>query len=1162
MIGCLHEGEYIWTYSTHFDIDPTKLNRDNVVSETQIYNSKLTNMNNEALKIPYVGYEANIVEHTKIVEETAIVSSDGKKSTWKALESIMDENMWKQEKTNVVDKKQWKEQTNRQLISSTVSAKSCMGAEGMGESCVESSLTAEQEKTEKEGVSLGTVNTNHNVMENAKTLKHESTDAGENWASYNDKERKLEDLSYKKTTDVVCFLEDIGVEPLHTVEVSLSFTLGEVELPVNEIIVLQTNAPWNKQFELNFGGTMQTTAVSDCVSSVKSTPVMEWAPCDAVQDAAQSFMAKNLITFMPQCAIPTEKYEVYQNTYDSQWCTDINGNRDESTTEKFKLGDPEYYVHAGVAIPNFEDPEFYPKDCSELMSTTNICRNTLNIEMSSENMVQSHDFTLMEHSYTYLKENFEMITTSGWQHIILVEIPARHQVLVDVESAPLENAVDVQLAPRFGNQCPGFKHDPKQEYPVVGSGSNEVMISNTDYFDTMRVHIVVQTNAKYEANLRVNVKFVEVPSTNRECEETQSWWNNKYDIGCQFYELDDNKKFCAFDSQTVDGKTYTGAQICPSCDFCTRSWREECPDAPDWACSCDNKVKDCDGVCGGKNGICVEECPWAYGVPGTINELAEQDERRQLIVGGGEAEVHEYPWFAHVGGLGDKEWTDGVQGMFTAMEDDKIFFPVCGCTIIGRSACMSAAHCFYDNLNQLRELDLTHVSFMHGKMITDVRAIHIHPEFNPRLLRRGHDVAIVQFDPLPCDVTGLGAIELMADGFDFDGCTAFVEGAGRMVGDWVTSEPEATTTITAEPTVGEDPCAKLQEEMYGEDYNDGEEYEYEEEDPRKAELMIKCGFASRNTRDPEKYPEVGVLNEYITKVWNHETCDTFDQMQPIKYFKKNNYDLPEFSVCTFGGDYDAHFADPELICDGDSGSCMKIDIDTNPDSHHYVCAGIVSYSGKGCSEYNIPIYHKPSAAKDFIQKTYPNAQYVQPQQCDRDHYKEGSGNDDANVDAANTNINWDCHLTRGNRYPLTVWSSNNEEEEWATLAAENVGIQTLPSELARNELAEIVTTGKRRGKRRACVTLDADVLAGKVALVERGGCAYGRKIQKVFEAGAIGLVIYNNNDDDLTIKVPSNKVEYFADLVTGPISSVTRTTGLHLKELIADGRTQVHYPCY
>lgn len=499
--------------------------------------------------------------------------------------------------------------------------------------------------------------------------------------------------------------------------------------------------------------------------------------------------------------------------------------------------------------------------------------------------------------------------------------------------------------------------------------------------------------------------------------------------------------------------------------------------------------------------------------------------------------------------------------MFTAMEDDKIFFPVCGCTIIGRSACMSAAHCFYDNLNQLRDLDLTHVSFMHGKMITEVRAIHIHPEFNPKLLRRGHDVAIVQFDPLPCDVPGLGAIELMADGFDFNGCTAFVEGAGRQVGDWVTSEPvtSESSTTTLEPTVFEDPCAKLYEE-YGEEYNYDEEYD--EEDSTKMDLMIKCGFASRGTRDPEKYPEVGVLNEYVTKVWSHETCDTFTRMNPIKYFQENNYDLPEFSVCTFSGDYDEHFADPELICDGDSGSCMKIDIDTSPDSHHYVCAGIVSYSGKGCSEDNIPIYHKPAAAQNFIKSVYPNAQFVQPMQCDREDYQEGFSNDDVAVDQANTEQEWVCHLTRGQYYPLTVWTSEDQEEEHPTQAAENVGIEILPSELARWELAEIVTTGDKKGKRRACVNLDAEALTGKIALVERGGCAYGQKIRKVFEAGAIGLVIYNNNNSDFTIEVSSDAAESLAEVVTGPISSVTKATGQHLKQLIASGTTQVHYPCY
>jgi len=1165
LIGCLHKGEYILSYATKFDIDPTKINLESASSTTKLYTSKFTNMNVGPLTIPHVGHEYDVVEFTKITKESATVSADGIKSSYTDFESTMEKNMEQQEETRTKEQKQWKSKQTRNLVSATVSAEACMGAKATGQGCVKSSLTAERETKTENGKSLGTINTDHNVLQKENTYNHHSKQVGDNWSSYNDKERELEDLSYRTTTKKKCFLEKITVQPLHSVEVQVALTVGTVELPVNQILELQTN--YHKKFELDFGGTMQTTAVSDCVSNVVSAPVMETAECDVVQNAAQSFLAKNMISFLPKCAIPTSKYEVYQNTYDSQWCTDINGHRDESTTDRFALGDPEYYIANNVVVPNFEDPDFYPMDCSEFLSSTNMCLDTVDIQMSSVNVAASYEFSLKEHAYSYLVENFDdVITAAGWQHLIKLDIPARHQVLLEVQSADYKNAVDVQLVARFGNQCPGFKHNPKEEYPVVGEGSDEIMISNSDY-DTMRVYVVVQTNARKESDFITNVRYVEVPNTNVECEETQAWWTkNKYDIGCEFYESGDRQKFCAFDSATDGENTYTGAQICPSCGFCKRSWREECPDAPDWACSCDNKVKDCDGVCGGKNGICVEECPWAYGIPGAINEKTEEDQRRQLIVGGGEAEIHEYPWFAHVGGLGDKEWTDGVQGMFTAMEDDKIFFPVCGCTIIGRSACMSAAHCFYNNLNQLRELELTHVSFMHGKMITEVRAVHIHPQFNPRLLRRGHDVAIVQFDPLPCDVPGLGALELLADGFDFDGCTAFVEGAGRQVGDWVTSEPtepvtaEPTEPVTDEPTIFEDPCAQLYEE-YGDDYEYGEDYE--EDDPTKMDLMIKCGFASRGTRDPEKYPEVGVLNEYITKVWSHETCDTFTEMSPISYFQKNNYNLPDFSVCTFSGDSESHFQNPELICDGDSGSCMKIDIDPNPESHHYVCAGIVSYSGRGCSEYNIPIYHKPAAAKNFIQTVYPNAQFVQPQQCDRDHYQEGTGVQvDVDGMAGKQDV-WECELTRGKRYPLTVWTPDMEEEEYATLAAENVGIETLPSELARWELAEIVTTGDKRGQRRACVNLDADALAGKIALIERGGCPYGKKIRKVFEAGAIGLVMYNHLEEgDFTIEVPSRATESLAEIVTGPISSVTKATGEHLKQLIADGTTQVHYPCY
>jgi hypothetical protein len=58
-------------------------------------------------------------------------------------------------------------------------------------------------------------------------------------------------------------------------------------------------------------------------------------------------------------------------------------------------------------------------------------------------------------------------------------------------------------------------------------------------------------------------------------------------------------------------------------------------------------------------------------------------------------------------------------------------------------------------------------------------------------------------------------------------------------------------------------------------------------------------------------------------------------------------------------------------------------------------------------------------------------------------------------------------------------------------------------------------TGTALSTNDACAALPAGSLTGKVALIRRGICAYSDKINNASNAGAVGVVIYNNSDTGL-----------------------------------------------
>jgi Zn-dependent M28 family amino/carboxypeptidase len=73
-----------------------------------------------------------------------------------------------------------------------------------------------------------------------------------------------------------------------------------------------------------------------------------------------------------------------------------------------------------------------------------------------------------------------------------------------------------------------------------------------------------------------------------------------------------------------------------------------------------------------------------------------------------------------------------------------------------------------------------------------------------------------------------------------------------------------------------------------------------------------------------------------------------------------------------------------------------------------------------------------------------------------------------------------------------------------------------------------------------CEVADYGTISGKIALVQRGGCAFAQKQQSAAAAGAIGAIVYNNTDGELngTLGDPAN-----AAIPTG---GITQGDGLAL----------------
>jgi subtilisin family serine protease len=123
---------------------------------------------------------------------------------------------------------------------------------------------------------------------------------------------------------------------------------------------------------------------------------------------------------------------------------------------------------------------------------------------------------------------------------------------------------------------------------------------------------------------------------------------------------------------------------------------------------------------------------------------------------------------------------------------------------------------------------------------------------------------------------------------------------------------------------------------------------------------------------------------------------------------------------------------------------------------------------------------------------------------------------------------------------------------------------------------EVIGEGGQGTTRDACEPLvNATVLDGKIALLERGGCLFDVKLKRVEEAGAIGAVVYNNagppiimNGAPGSVQIPAVMIgtadgqDFVDTLVTGGAIDVhlekgvliqRRDTGFELAEFSARG---------
>src|SRR5687767_9307785 len=83
---------------------------------------------------------------------------------------------------------------------------------------------------------------------------------------------------------------------------------------------------------------------------------------------------------------------------------------------------------------------------------------------------------------------------------------------------------------------------------------------------------------------------------------------------------------------------------------------------------------------------------------------------------------------------------------------------------------------------------------------------------------------------------------------------------------------------------------------------------------------------------------------------------------------------------------------------------------------------------------------------------------------------------------------------------------------------------------------------------------NAAAVAGKIALIERGRCGFSEKAKNATDAGAIGMIIYNNAGANAVLGPPGMATDpVFGPQVTIPTVSMTRPDGLAIVSALGSG---------
>jgi hypothetical protein len=81
-------------------------------------------------------------------------------------------------------------------------------------------------------------------------------------------------------------------------------------------------------------------------------------------------------------------------------------------------------------------------------------------------------------------------------------------------------------------------------------------------------------------------------------------------------------------------------------------------------------------------------------------------------------------------------------------------------------------------------------------------------------------------------------------------------------------------------------------------------------------------------------------------------------------------------------------------------------------------------------------------------------------------------------------------------------------------------------------------------------------VAGNIALVQRGTCDFSVKAHNAFEAGAVGVIIFNEGQEGRTETLAATLTDTFSDDL--PVIGTSFEIGNELAALLAAGEVVIH----